>query len=74
MKYIKENTTREELYALPMVESSYGEELTCPKGVGNPMWVRFVDLSFSDQFKVIADIGALFMCIFVNYFIIFCMN
>ena len=74
MKYITENTTREELYALPMLESSNGKLITRSKGVSNPMWVGFVDLCFSEQFKVIADIRALFMCIFVNHFIIFCMN
>ena len=57
-----------------MAESSNGEELTRPKGVGNPMWVGFIDLRFNDQFKVISDIGALFMCVFVNYYIIFWMN
>ena len=74
VKYIKENTTREELYALLMAESSNGKELTRSKGVGDPMWVGFVNLCFSEQFKVIVDIGVLFMCIFLNYFIIFCMN
>ena len=56
VKYIMENTTREELYALPMLESSNGKLITRSKGVGDPMWVGFVDLCFSEQFKVIADI------------------
>ena len=52
VKYIKKDTTKEQLYALPLPESAKENEITRPKGVGDPMWFGFVDLCFSDKFKV----------------------
>ena len=52
VKYIKEGTTKEELYALPAAELGNSEGLTCPYGVGDTMWYGFVDLCFSDKFQV----------------------
>ena len=52
MKYIKEGTTKEEVYALPAAESGNSEGLTRPYGVGDTMWYGFVDLCFSDKFQV----------------------
>jgi len=52
VKYIKKDTTKEQLYALPMPESAKDNELACPNGLGDSMWFGFVDLCFSDQFKV----------------------
>jgi len=52
VKYITKDTTKEQLYALPLPESAKDNELARPKGVGDSMWFGFVDLCFSDQFKV----------------------
>ena len=46
MKYIEKDTTKEELYALPLPESVKENKITRPKGVGNPMWFGFVGLCF----------------------------
>ena len=70
VNYINENTTKEELYVLPMAKSSNGEELTRPKGLGDPMWFEFVDLCFSEKFKVIATLRVLIIFIFIMYFIL----
>ena len=56
MKYIKKDTTEEKLYVLPLLEFVKENELARPKGVGDPMWFRFVNLCFSDQFKIPAII------------------
>ena len=52
MKYIKEGTTKEELYALPAAESGNTTSLKRPCGVGDTMWFGFVDLCFSEKFQV----------------------
>ena len=52
VKYIKKDTTKEQLYALPLPESAKDNELARSKGVGDSMWFGFMDLCFSDQFKV----------------------
>lgn len=57
MKYIKEGTTKEELYALPVAESGNSEGLKCPYGVGDTMWFGFIDLYFSEKFQKYSEIG-----------------
>ena len=52
MKYIKANTTKEELYALPVAESENTKGLKRPCGVSYAMWFGFVDLCFSEKFQV----------------------
>ena len=52
MKYIKKNTTKEELYALPAVESGNTEGLKRPCAVSDAMWFGYVDLYFSEKFQV----------------------
>ena len=52
VKYIKEGTTKEELYALPAAESGNTTGLKRPCGVGDTMWFGFVDLCFSEKFQV----------------------
>jgi len=47
MKYIKEGTTKAELYALPAAESRNSEGLKRPYGVGDTMWFGFINLYFS---------------------------
>jgi len=48
VKYIKKDTTKEQLYALPLRESAKDNELARPKRVGDSMWFGFVDLCFSN--------------------------
>jgi len=52
MKYIKEDTTKEELYALPAAESGNTTGLKRPCGVDDTMWFEFVELCFSKKFQV----------------------
>ena len=52
VKYIKKDNTKEQLYVLPLPKFVKDNELARPKGVGDPMWSGFMDLYFSDQFKV----------------------
>ena len=40
------------MYALSLPEFAKENEITGPKEVGDPMWFGFVDLCFSDNFKV----------------------
>ena len=52
MKYIKKDTTKEQLYAFPLPGFAKENDITLPKGVGNSMWFGFMDLCFFDKFKV----------------------
>lgn len=53
MKYINDKTTKDELYNLPSAESGVQNVRTCLRGVSDAMWHEFVDLCFTDKFKVI---------------------
>ena len=68
MKYIKEGTTKEELYALPAAESGNSEGLKLPYRVGNTMWFEFIDLCFSEKFQV--SYRSLTFYVHVNNFIL----
>ncbi|RAL50382.1 hypothetical protein DM860_017663 [Cuscuta australis] len=50
-KYIQKGTTKEDLYNLPIVESSANEGLVRPREVDDAMWAGFVTLSFSPEFE-----------------------
>jgi len=52
VKYIMKDITEEQVYALPLPEFVKENEITCLKGVGDPMWFGFVDLCFSSKFKI----------------------
>jgi len=52
VKDIKKDTTKEQLYALLLPESTKENEIARPKGVGELMWFGFVGLCFFDKFKV----------------------
>ena len=52
MKYTKKDTTSEQLNALQLPESAKENEIARPKGVGDLMGFRFVNLCFLDKFKV----------------------
>jgi len=50
--YIKPDTTKEQLYTLPLPKSANDNEHARPKGVGDSKWFGFVELYFFDKFKV----------------------
>jgi len=52
MKYIKGNTTKEELYALAGAESRNTEGLKHPCEVSDAIWFEYIDLCFSEKFLV----------------------